>query len=447
MRTESSSDPSQALQRRTRNGCHTCKKRRKRCDERQPTCGGCARLGLTCAYVMNIRWGTTREAFDIATMPQTGLGAASSPNDELHDLLRSIGVTLRLHRLIDSTLDREGRAILLKFLCYGYRLLASNFATNDVWLTTHFPMCEHSKACLLSLLAFQAAVDPVYNDVFDQYYDQALTQFTKEACKPGGIREGSLFFAGLFMCTISLSRLMPYTNHLNAIIAMATPEADVNGPLTSDSLEFLSLLGHLDLPTHTINRMTPQNHIWYSYCKDQQGIHTTSGLPYSLIDLLSSVHIPGIEVALVSWNVPNGVPVQQCLWKATRFAGTLSAYHVQRLQQSNDTSATPPSAMIVPEVLVANILTLVQQCVVAIPIESASFKQTLIYPLVMAASQRPCLDGASKSFICQTISQLASERSHFLYRGILRVIRGFWQGEDVTIEATARRLNIELCLL
>jgi hypothetical protein len=69
----------------------------------------------------------------------------------------------------------------------------------------HFPMCEYSKACLLSLLAFQTAIDPEYDGVFEQYYDQALTQFTKEVCKPSGIGEGSLFFAGLFMCTVSVS--------------------------------------------------------------------------------------------------------------------------------------------------------------------------------------------------------------------------------------------------
>jgi hypothetical protein len=87
----------------------------------------------------------------------------------------------------------------------GYKQLANDIVTNDAWLTTHFPKCEHSKACLLSLLAFQTAIDVSSDDVFDRYYDQALTQFTKEACSPKPIRPDSLFFAGLFMCTICVS--------------------------------------------------------------------------------------------------------------------------------------------------------------------------------------------------------------------------------------------------
>jgi len=63
---------------------------------------------------MKIRWGTTRESFDVATMPQTALGSIKGPNDALHDVLRDISVTPRLHRLIDATLDGEGRSILLK---------------------------------------------------------------------------------------------------------------------------------------------------------------------------------------------------------------------------------------------------------------------------------------------------------------------------------------------
>ena len=61
---------------------------------------------------MNIRWGTTRESFETSMMPQTGLATGSK--DELYELLQSLHVTERLHRLIDTTLDGEGRTILIK---------------------------------------------------------------------------------------------------------------------------------------------------------------------------------------------------------------------------------------------------------------------------------------------------------------------------------------------
>ena len=242
---------------------------------------------------------------------------------------------------------------------------------------------------------------------------------------------------------------MPYTNHLNAIIAMVTSKKDFAVPMQPDHVMFLSVLGHLDLQTHTLNRMTPQKYIWHTYCRGQLGVHGTSGLPYSLMDLLSSMHIPGTDIALMAWTAPLGEPAQQCLWKATRFAGMLSAYHVQRLLQPTGSVANTASASrtFKPGVLVNSILALLHQCLVFVASEPTSFKQTLIYPLVMAASQRHILDIASKAFICETIEQLASERNHFLYRGILRVVRDFWRSGDESLEDTAKRMDIELCLL
>jgi hypothetical protein len=63
-------------------------------------------------------------------------------------------------------------------------------------------MCEASKACLLSMLAYETAVEPEFDAAFERYYDQALTQFTKEICGPHQLVEMSLYFAGLFMCTV-----------------------------------------------------------------------------------------------------------------------------------------------------------------------------------------------------------------------------------------------------
>jgi hypothetical protein len=104
--------PTFSVQKRTRKGCQTCKKRRKRCDEQRHTCGGCVKLNLHCAYGLNVRWGSTRESFITASMPQTGLGVGTK--DELYELLQSIDTAPKLHRLIDSTLDGEGRTVLLK---------------------------------------------------------------------------------------------------------------------------------------------------------------------------------------------------------------------------------------------------------------------------------------------------------------------------------------------
>lgn len=60
-----------------------------------------------------------------------------------------------------------------------------------------------------------------------------------------------------------------------------------------------------------------------------------------------------------------------------------------------------------------------------------------MYPLVMAASQCAVLSPTTESFISRTIGERASERNRYLYDEILRVVKGFWRGENKKIGDTA----------
>lgn len=42
--------------RKSRNGCFTCKQRKKKCDEVKPVCGHCKRLGFICNYGFKLSW-------------------------------------------------------------------------------------------------------------------------------------------------------------------------------------------------------------------------------------------------------------------------------------------------------------------------------------------------------------------------------------------------------
>src|SRR5690349_9897644 len=117
---------------------------------------------------------------------------------------------------------------------------------------------------------------------------------------------------------------MPFTVHLHPIISSARDQFPEKAPLKEHTLEFLTLLGFLDLQTHILNRLTPQHHLWDRYCRGQEGVYRVSGLPYSLMDLLSGVHKSGVEDQLAAWTPPDGAPAQHLLWKATRFAGIIS---------------------------------------------------------------------------------------------------------------------------
>ncbi|KAI6250360.1 Transcriptional regulatory protein pro1 [Erysiphe necator] len=49
------------MHRRSRNGCYTCRLRRKKCDEGTPSCTACRHLGLKCDYKRPVWWGNNEQ--------------------------------------------------------------------------------------------------------------------------------------------------------------------------------------------------------------------------------------------------------------------------------------------------------------------------------------------------------------------------------------------------
>ncbi|KAJ5106898.1 hypothetical protein N7456_003573 [Penicillium angulare] len=96
--------------RRNRDGCIVCRRRRKRCDLRKPTCGGCERNALLC------RWELATDTGD-----QLPLGAdaptSMSENPPLHITRMSLGVASHMLKspisslLYSHYLDETGNAI------------------------------------------------------------------------------------------------------------------------------------------------------------------------------------------------------------------------------------------------------------------------------------------------------------------------------------------------
>ncbi|PVH91731.1 hypothetical protein DM02DRAFT_320578 [Periconia macrospinosa] len=333
-------------------------------------------------------------------------------------------------------------------LTSGYRTLGSDFKLNDSFLTSKdgFAVCESSRACLTHCLTYQIAIDPAYAHLFDEYYSKSLRMFREEIAGPLDIGNSALYFGGIFMCIISFNRLLPWSNHLHALFSLIQSQID---PAVycrdKKALEFMSALGFLDLPTHTIGRKTMYHQIWHAYCRGQSGVDEVSGLPFSLLDLLSAIGDLEIEGALLSWQPEAGRSAQRCLWEATRFAGVLCVRAKRaELHQSLPSNSTLGLST---EYLVESVLSSVKRCLACIPPELSHFKQALLYPLVMAAAQRDVLSEPMKEHICQTIQDLASERNFFHYRGVWRVVCEYWAGADESIESTARRLDIELALV
>ncbi|KAL4873093.1 hypothetical protein BDV12DRAFT_116633 [Aspergillus spectabilis] len=59
--SKQSSEGTTKLHKRSRSGCFTCRLRRKKCDEKSPSCGACSNLNLKCEYKRPIWWGNAEQ--------------------------------------------------------------------------------------------------------------------------------------------------------------------------------------------------------------------------------------------------------------------------------------------------------------------------------------------------------------------------------------------------
>ncbi|KAB8079638.1 fungal-specific transcription factor domain-containing protein [Aspergillus leporis] len=66
---------------RVRTGCYTCRRRKKKCDEVRPFCGGCVRNNLNCEWPANVPANSTTRSDGPSTMvQQAGPDEANSPS-------------------------------------------------------------------------------------------------------------------------------------------------------------------------------------------------------------------------------------------------------------------------------------------------------------------------------------------------------------------------------
>lgn len=244
------------------------------------------------------------------------------------------------------------------------------------------------------------------------------------------------------------NRLLPWTVHLNAQIVFLEAEK-ILGNIDYDethSRDIVLMLATYDISAFILNRKTKYHRLWARYNLGLSGIDDECGLPYSLLDLLAQLEDPNTTDALFAWQVPPGELVQVCSWNATRYAAILRALDDSKATSELDIATSLLNRGVSIAGLVEAILMSVQQCFLHVLPEANHFKQTLIYPLVMAASQRNHLSVNAKAVVCTTIQNLATEGNSYHRQGILKIIHEHWTNDAATIEETARRLDLELAM-
>jgi hypothetical protein len=109
-------------------------------------------------------------------------------------------------------------------------------------------------------------------------------------------------------------------------------------PQLADHL--LEVVGLLDIPHLTINRLSKPLDIWKTYVAPHRlsGIDQTSGLPFTLVNLFTELELPDAEKRLWDWPGETGDEfIQIHLWEAFRAAGILHSRALQSSATPDDT--------------------------------------------------------------------------------------------------------------
>lgn len=255
-----------------------------------------------------------------------------------------------------------------------------------------------------------------------------------------------------------MNRAMPWTFHLNGITSILIEKGAFQSP-SGGMEDTIFLIGILDLPAYILGRQTDNLHIWYNHCRFQSGIEEVTGVPYSLVDLLSSVMEPDIEDRLLQWPGEPGEPTQCKTWNAIRYAGIITAkdYQADRAliqEQNSDPLLENQSLPLLGRdaslvSAVRNIILILHELKVELGDECSSLWYSLLYPLVAAGSQPWALSASDKDFISECLSEMAcgSLDSEPYYKGVATVLHELWvNGNSRSIQRVTKDLDLELGL-
>ncbi|OQD84206.1 hypothetical protein PENANT_c013G01486 [Penicillium antarcticum] len=111
---------------RSYQGCWTCKRRRRRCDNARPNCQNCAERGVACeGYEVRLRWGSGIASRGHLTGADTPIKGSAPRPDESHNLEQFSPQ--------DDELVVADEVLFHKFMNDGINALHSTTAKDSIW--------------------------------------------------------------------------------------------------------------------------------------------------------------------------------------------------------------------------------------------------------------------------------------------------------------------------
>ncbi|KAJ6015487.1 hypothetical protein N7540_010078 [Penicillium herquei] len=427
---------------RSHQGCWTCKRRRRRCDNHRPKCQNCAQRGIECeGYEVRLRWGSgiaSRGQFTGADKPlkenvpartkgrrrdlsreRKKLEASASsdvisPQDPHFDDYESPEQNYTMDygsepSPTNSEKLSQDQALFNEFINGGINVLHSTTA-RDSMLQPRLPqLCQESTALYTICLTFQLSLSSIQSPRFLEYFDAALREFRSELAQSTILSDGTLT-AGLLLCSIGLMHGLPWTVHLEGMHSILQCHGLADRHRTATQTTFrthlLEVMGVMDLQCFSVGRQTSCIGIWHRYCRPtspREGVEPVSGLPRTLLDLFAGIGIDTTEQSFWDWPGEVGSFLQCYLWEAHRLAGILTLRRHARSEEQNSRNmrnvsnwrqpgACPADATVLVARILANLDALRLACAER-PKEDTFIRNAILFPVVVA--------GLEVSVICQ----------------------------------------------
>lgn len=316
------------VNKRSRNGCKTCKRRRRKCDERRPKCLRCAADGIPCeGYNISLVW---RVEAQRVIPPQSEKYTFRKPTSSLESLERSATISTLL-KAANIQLDSLERAVLDEFMSTGrYDLHSRDHDTPP--LEEFIASICSSRAAVDACLAMEFAMRKE-KDKMMHYFTDALAKFREVLHNLNDADYPGVLAAAVLICCCAFCTQQPWRFHLNGILAiveMCQPKY-IEHPGVDWSLQCMCLYD-MDILRISGDDTQQTKLLWQHYCMDkQEGIQAVTGIPMSLMHLISSLRwhpdesinlaYVDLEPKLWSWNAEEPpTALDNSIWDSWRYA-------------------------------------------------------------------------------------------------------------------------------
>lgn len=190
--------------------------------------------------------------------------------------------------------------------------------------------------------------------------------------------------------------------------------------MTRHLIEVISLL---DMPCWVINRVSPSAGLWQQHVAmfPRNGIEQTSGLPYSLIDIMCDLNSPEAEHRLQNW--PGAICkdlMQVHYWEAVRTAAILHTRQL-RPKQVNNLEVIPDS-----HVILAKLFAALQALNPAVPAQKQHpLSGAILYPLFIGSlvTEEGTIERAAA---VSSFDKLQANEEIYKFRVAYDIIREVW---------------------